>query len=142
MNVSRSALLPFSARQMYSIITDVRSYPDFLNWCDSVDVTSESNTEMIAKLTVAYGKLKFAFSTRNTQIECESVSMKLVSGPFSSLDGRWQIQSLSEDACKVSLTMDFNFESPLTQGLFGRVFQSVISTQFEAFQQRAKDLHA
>ena len=142
MNVSRSALLPFSARQMYSIITDVRSYPDFLNWCDSVDVTSESNTEMIAKLTVAYGKLKFAFSTRNTQVECESVSMKLVSGPFSSLDGQWQIQSLSEEACKVSLTMDFNFESAITQGLFGRVFQSVISTQFEAFQQRAKDLHS
>ena len=142
MNVSRSALLPFSARQMYAIIADVRSYPDFLNWCDGVDVISETNDEMVAKLMISYGKLKFGFSTRNMLKQDESVVMSLVSGPFSSLDGKWQIQSLGDSACKVSLAMDFNFASKITQGLFGRVFQSVIAAQFEAFQQRAKDLHA
>lgn len=141
MNVSRSALLPFSARQIYQIIADVRSYPLFLNWCDGTDVMSESESEMIAKLFISYGKLTFGFSTRNDMIVDQSVSMNLVDGPFSSLDGKWEIKSLGDSACKVSLKMDFKFESTMTQRLFGGVFKSVISAQLDAFQKRAHDLH-
>jgi len=141
MNVSRSALLPFSARQMYQVITDVGAYPEFLNWCDGVEIISESEDEMLAKLIISYGKLKFEFSTRNTLILDQSVTMSLVNGPFSSLDGQWQIQNLNDEACKVELVMDFNFESGFMQRIFGRVFQSVIAAQFDAFQKRAKDLH-
>lgn len=141
MNVSRSALLPFSARQIYQVIADVRSYPLFLNWCDDMDVVSESDDEMIAKLFISYGKLKFGFSTRNHMVENQSVSMSLVDGPFSSLDGMWEIQSLGESACKVSLVMDFNFESSVTQRLFGGVFKRVIAAQLDAFQKRANDLY-
>jgi len=140
MNVSRSALLPFSARQMYQVIADVRSYPLFLNWCDDMEVVSESDHEMVAKLFISYGKLKFGFSTCNRMLENESVIMSLVDGPFSSLDGKWELQHLREGACKVSLKMDFNFESALTQRLFGGVFQSVIAAQLDAFQKRADDL--
>ena len=31
--VSRSALVPYSAEQMYVLVEDVESYPDFLPWC-------------------------------------------------------------------------------------------------------------
>ena len=141
MNVSRSALLPFSARQIYQIIADVRSYPLFLNWCDDMNVVSESEDEMIAKLFISYGKLKFGFSTHNHMIEDQSVSMSLVDGPFSSLDGKWEIQSLGDSACKVSLVMGFKFESSVTQRLFGSVFKRVIAAQLDAFQKRANDLY-
>ncbi len=141
MNVSRSALLPFSARQIYQVIADVRSYPLFLNWCDDMSVVSESDEEMVAKLFISYGKLKFSFSTRNQMIEDQSVSMSLVDGPFSALDGKWEIQRLGESACKVSLIMDFKFESSVTQRLLGGVFKNVIAAQLDAFQKRANDLY-
>jgi len=71
----------------------------------------------------------------------KSVSIDLVEGPFSALGGQWLLQELSESACKVSLEMDFNFESRITQKLFGRVFQSVIAAQLDSFQKRAEQLY-
>lgn len=142
MNVSRSSLLPYSARQMYDVIADVQSYPSFLNWCHGSEIVSKVDDEVIAKLLISYGALKFDFTTRNLMVENQSVNISLVEGPFSLLRGKWQLLSLSESACKVSLEMDFDFESPIMQKLFGRVFQNVIAAQLDAFQKRAEQLYA
>lgn len=142
MNVSRSALLPYTASQMYCIITDIRSYPEFLNWCSSSQILNSSENEMVAKLNIAYGKLKLGFTTRNELSPNKSVAMTLVDGPFSNLNGQWVVQELDSGACKVSLEMDFNFKNFITQKLFGRVFQNVIAAQLDAFQKRADFLYA
>lgn len=141
MNVSRSALLPYSIQQMYDVIADVRSYPAFLNWCNGMEIVSEADQEVVAKLLISYGKLKFSFTTRNVMLSNQSVSMSLIEGPFSTLAGQWTLQGLNESACKVSLDMDFNFDNVITQKLFGRVFQSVIAAQLDAFEQRAEQLY-
>jgi ribosome-associated toxin RatA of RatAB toxin-antitoxin module len=141
MNVSRSALLPYSDAQIFDVITDVRSYPAFLNWCTGMELHEESNQEMVATLTIAYSKLNFSFTTRNIMQRYDSVTMELVRGPFSQLRGRWQIQALSDTACKVSLAMDFEFENRLAQRLMGRVFENIVSTQLDAFNRRAAQLY-
>ena len=141
MNVSRSALLPYNARQMYDVITDIRSYPAFLNWCNGMEIISENHEEVVAKLLISYGRLKFDFTTRNLMTENKKVDIALVDGPFSALRGQWLLHELDESACKVSLEMDFNFESIITQKLFGRVFQNVIAAQLESFQKRAGQLY-
>jgi len=41
MKVSRSALLPYSAEKMFNVVADIRSYPDFLKWCDNTEIISE-----------------------------------------------------------------------------------------------------
>lgn len=141
MNVSRSALLPYSAAQMYDVIADVRCYPIFLKWCEGMDVISESEEEVVAKLRIAFGALNFSFTTRNRMHKDASVKMSLVDGPFSSLSGEWLVHSLSDDACKVSLEMNFVFENAVTQKVIGQVFQKVIATQLEAFEKRAQQLY-
>ena len=141
MKVSRSALLPYSAAQMFDVVSDIRSYPGFLKWCDNMQIISESPQEVVAKLMISYTKLNMSFTTRNTMVKNESIEMSLVDGPFSNLTGKWHIQRLDDHACKVSLEMDFMFENPITHKLFGRVFQNVISDQVDAFQQRAQQLY-
>ena len=36
--VSRSALVPYSAAQMYELVKDVEQYPSFLPWCNDAEV--------------------------------------------------------------------------------------------------------
>ena len=141
MKVSRSALLPYSAEKMYDVIADIRSYPGFLKWCNGMEILSESEDEVVAKLVINFSKLNLSFTTRNQIKKNESIMMNLVDGPFASLTGKWAIQSLSEDACKVSLEMDFMFDNRITHKLFGRVFQNVISEQIDAFHKRAEILY-
>lgn len=141
MNVSRSALLPYSAHQMFDVVSDVRSYPGFLNWCQDMEIISETAEEVIAKLMISYGKLNFSFATKNVMVKDRSIVMSLVDGPFTRLSGEWTIQALNEQGCKVSLEMDFEFDSAITHKLFAAVFQKVIIAQLEAFQLRAKQLY-
>jgi len=141
MKISRSALLTFSAKNMYDVVADVRSYPDFLNWCKGVNVISESPQEAIAELIIAYGVLDFSFTTRNAMSKDARIQLSLVDGPFSSFQGQWEFAALSEQASKVTLEMDFRFDNPITHKVFSGVFQKVVNTQFEAFQKRAQALY-
>lgn len=141
MKVSRSALLPYSAPKMFDIIADVRSYPDFLNWCRGAELLDESANKIVAKLSISYVKLGFSFTTENKMRLNESVQIRLVDGPFSSLEGLWTVTSLNDSACKVALDMQFAFDNAVTHKLLGGVFQKVIATQLDAFQNRAKQLH-
>jgi len=141
MKVSRSTLLPYSAEKMFDVVADIRSYPGFLKWCDDMQIISENAEEVVAKLMISYAKLNFSFTTRNKMKKNESITMNLVDGPFSSLTGQWTIQALSDEACKVSLEMDFMFDSKITDKLFGRVFENIINDQIDAFQKRAAQLY-
>ena len=36
--VRRSALVPYSAAQMYELVKDFEQYPSFLPWCNNAEV--------------------------------------------------------------------------------------------------------
>ncbi|MDH3609643.1 MAG: hypothetical protein OEQ24_10435, partial [Gammaproteobacteria bacterium] len=44
-HVQRSALLPYSAAQMFNLVNDVDSYPEFVPWCVKCEVHSDSENE-------------------------------------------------------------------------------------------------
>ena len=141
MNVSRSSLLPYSASQMYEIVADIRAYPDFLNWCEAIEIIDEQELEVIAKLKISYSKLNIQFTTRNQNIPNERIIMNLVDGPFSSLEGVWLFKKLNSDACKVSIDMQFDFDRSVVPSIFTKVFEKIISMQLDAFQKRAQNIY-
>jgi len=141
MKISRSAILPHNAKNMYDVVADVRSYPGFLAWCNGITIVSESADEVVAELVIAYGKLDFSFTTRNNMQKNQTIQMSLVAGPFSDLTGEWVFSELNDEACKVSLEMDFMFDNPIAHKVFSGVFQKIISTQLDAFQRRANVLY-
>ena len=141
MKVSRSALLPFSAMQMYCVVADINAYPEFLSWCEGVEIVDSNDGELIARLQITYKKLRFQFTTSNLNDPGESIELKLVDGPFSKLHGQWIFKPLGEDASKVSFDMDFDLDTKLVSGVVGKVFEKIVSTQLDAFQKRACQLY-
>lgn len=67
--------------------------------------------------------------------------MQLVDGPFKSLQGYWEFTPLDEQACKVSLKLEFEFASKLIEMAFGKVFNEVAKNMVVAFTQRAKAVY-
>lgn len=141
MNVSRSALLNYSAQQMYSIVEEIELYPEFLPWCDSIEVLDTQDNQVTAKMNIAYGGLKFGFTTRNLNNPVESIDLELVEGPFTRLTGHWKFIELSETACKTSIDMVFDFDSSLAKSVIAKVFQKIVSKQLDAFQKRAQQIY-
>jgi ribosome-associated toxin RatA of RatAB toxin-antitoxin module len=140
--INRSALVPFSVEQMYQLVSDVRSYPEFLPGCTGSRVLDATENEMTAAVDVAKAGISKTFTTRNILTDNQSINMQLVDGPFSKLMGGWHFTPLSANACKVELHLDFEFTNKLVELLFGKVFKELAENMVQAFTQRAKEVYS
>ena len=136
--VKRSELVSRPPAQVFALINDIESYPQFLPWCTHARVESRSEREIVATLGVRQGALHGEFTTRNTLDPVHSIKMDLVSGPFRTLQGLWTLTPVDAQGCKVDLTMRFAFKSSLTGMLFEPKFAETIGSLVDAFVARAR----
>ena len=135
--VHRSALVPYSADDMYALVEDVDAYPSFLPWCSDVEVHFRKGNVVEATLELHKGKLSKRFRTRNTMHPKKSMQLSLVGGPFRHLSGGWTFQPLGEVGSKVSLELEFEFESLALDLLVGAFFENACNSLVDAFTRRA-----
>lgn len=135
--VKRSALVNRSPARLYALINDVESYPQFLPWCTHARVESRTPQQIVATIGVRQGALHGEFTTRNTLEADRSVQMRLVSGPFRTLEGQWLLTPV-EAGCRVDLSMRFAFRHALTGLLFEAKFAETVGSLVDAFVARAR----
>lgn len=139
--VSRSALVSFSAEQMFNLVNDVARYPEFLPGCSGSRVLESSEQSMVASVDVSKAGISKTFTTSNALVTGEAIVMHLVDGPFKTLRGGWYFTSLDEQACKVELKLEFEFSSKMIELAFGKVFHELTSNMVNAFTKRAKQVY-
>lgn len=139
--MSRSALVPFSAEQMYTLVEDVESYPKFLPWCSGAVLHWRDGNVLEGSVEMHLAGLRRSFRTRNRMSEFEAIDMELVDGPFSHLSGGWHFRSLDGLGCKVSLEVEFEVKSRATNRLLGRYFEEVCNSLVDAFVRRVQDIY-
>ena len=142
--VHKSVLIWYSAAEMFALVTDIASYPQFLPWCDHASVLAKDDNGMTAKIGLSLAGLKQNFTTQNTHIEGKQVDLKLVDGPFSKLDGSWHfipVATNGERACKVEFTLNYDFANAALAGLVGPVFDKIAGSLVDAFVKRACNVY-
>lgn len=129
--VERSALVARPSSLLFDLVNDVEDYPRRFTWCDSASVLARDESQILARLQLKMGALSLGFTTRNRLQRPESIELNLVDGPFRKLSGQWRFTALSDNACKVSLTLDFE--------LAGRVVGSALAAGFHGLADRLVD---
>ncbi|NRF70085.1 type II toxin-antitoxin system RatA family toxin [Aquincola sp. S2] len=144
-HVRKSVLLWYSPREMYELVTDCRSYPAFLPWCERAEVLEEDAAGMTARLHLAYAGLHHAFTTRNQHVGNESVTIELIDGPFSVLDGTWLFKPIGASsgapACRVEFDLRYAFASGALEVVLSPVFDRVANTFVDSFVHRAEQVY-
>ena len=139
--ISRSALVSFSAEQMFDLANHVAKYPEFLPGCSGSRIIDASGDGMVASVDVAKAGISKTFTTSNELIPGQSIMMNLVDGPFKTLRGGWFFTALDEQACKVELKLEFEFSSKMIEMAFGKIFNELTSNMVNAFTKRAKQVY-
>jgi ribosome-associated toxin RatA of RatAB toxin-antitoxin module len=139
--VERSALVTFSAAQMFALVNDVPRYPEFLPWCVGARVDDMSPTERIAMMKIAHGVLKTEFTTRNTLIPNVQIDMRLTHGPFRDLTGAWHFDAIGTRGSRVHFIVEFEFKNRLTSAAFNTVFETLCGSIVDAFVARAQKVY-
>lgn len=139
--VKRSAQTKYTAQQMYDLVDDVESYPEFLHWCRGARVVKREEGELEAELDIGFKGIHKSFTTRNRRFPHERIEIELVRGPFRKLEGDWRFRDLDEGGSEVQLDLEFSVATSPLGFMFSAVFEEMVRYQMQAFVHRAEQLY-
>lgn len=139
--IEKTALVEYSAEQMFNLVDMVEDYPNFLPWCGGTSVEPQNEKVTNATIKIDYHHVKHSFTTANTRHPHDLIEMTLLDGPFENLDGHWRFIPLSEHACKIEFRLHYTFSHKLLEKLVGPVFYIIANSFVEAFIERAETVY-
>ena len=139
--IERSALVGYSANQMFDLVNDIKHYPSFMQGCKSAAIVSQSESEIVGELCLAKAGISHRFTTRNTLTRPTQIQMQLVEGNFSAFHACWTFQALTDNACKVTLLMEFEFKAGLLEFAAEKLFSSSANNLVDALVARASEVY-
>lgn len=139
--ITKTAVVPYSAEQMYNLVNDIESYPEFLPWCSNTRVYDRTDAGLRASLTMSTAHISQSFSTENTMQPGRRIDVHLLTGPFKYLRGHWWFEPVDNNSCRVSLEMEFEFKSRLVKMALSKVFHHIVNSLVDSFSERAAQVY-
>jgi len=147
--IARSAIVEHSAAEMYALVEDIEAYPRFIPRCMAAVVherrpgapNERRPGATKATLTVGLGALRHSFTTLNENRPGEAIEMRLVAGPFRRFHGRWRFVPLAPRACRIELSLRYEFSSRALGRLLAPLFDGIADSMVDAFVRRAAEIH-
>ncbi len=136
-----------SAAQMFALVADMDSYPEFVPLCTALRVrkrdTREDGVETaLAEMEVGYLAIRERFTTHVVlEKERNEINVDYVDGPFRHLRNRWRFRDLEDKRSEVEFFIDYEFRSRTLGALMGAVFDDAFRKFATAFEQRADKVY-
>ena len=138
--------LPYSATQMYDLVADVASYPQFLPWNSAARITSrtpiDGGERMEADLVISFKVFRERFASRVMLYPGDKkIDTEYLDGPFKHMKSTWGFKDRDGGGCDVEFFVDFEFRNAILQGIIGMVFNDAMQRIVRAFERRAAVLY-
>lgn len=142
---SETKRLPYTADQMYGLVADVESYPQFLPWNSAARIRSRETIEggevLEADLVISFKVFRERFGSRVTLWpDARKIDTEYLDGPFRYMRSTWAFRDV-EGGCEVDFMVDFEFKNAILQKIIGVVFNEAMHRVVRAFERRAADLY-
>ena len=142
---SETKYLPYTAKEMFDLVADISSYPEFLPWCAAARIREEIQKGQVqqieADLVISFKVFREKFGSRvllNTSNYI--IETDYIDGPFRYLHSVWSFENCKE-GCEVKFNVDFEFKNAMLQSIIGLVFNDAMQRIVRAFERRASDLY-
>jgi coenzyme Q-binding protein COQ10 len=135
-----------SAADMYALVADIETYPQFLPLCDGLTIRSRRERDgkelLVADMSVGYKAIRETFTTQVLLNPAEqAIDVKYVEGPFKYLDNKWLFED-TPTGCIVHFYIDYEFKSRILGAVMGSMFDRAFRMFAEAFEARADKIYA
>ena len=136
-----------TAMDMFKLVIDCESYPQFLPWCQSCRIRrrmpgSEGVETIVADMTVGYKAIRETFTTRVRFDEPRMrIFVEYLDGPFSHLENTWHFKAIGEKTADVEFFITYEFRNRALSLLMGAMFDAAFRRFAEAFELRADQLY-
>jgi coenzyme Q-binding protein COQ10 len=135
-----------SAEAMFDLVADVERYPEFVPFCEMLQVRGrrkEGEREvLVADMSVGYKLLRETFTSKVTlDREALEIRADYLDGPFRALENSWHFRPLPDGGSEISFCIEYEFRSRTLAMLMGAMFDRVFRTFAGAFEGRADQLY-
>ena len=135
-----------TADQMFALVADVETYPQFLPLCEALNVQSrkerDGKTLLVADMSVGYKAIRETFTTQVLLKPDEKViEVKYIDGPFKYLTNIWRFVDLEGGRSEVRFFIDYEFKSRILGALMGSMFDRAFRMFTDAFEKRADQIY-
>lgn len=143
---SETRELPYTAQQMYDLVADVASYPEFLPWTAAARIKSRDDKGdhevMDADLVISFKVFRERFTSRVVLWPGDKkIDTEYLDGPFKFMKSNWHFEDANDGTCKVHFFVDFEFKNMVLQKIIGVVFNEAMQRVVRAFEKRAAALY-
>lgn len=128
--------------QMFALVADVESYPEFLPMCEALTVRSRRErdgvTILVADMTVGYKAIRETFTSQVIlKPEQRVIDVRYIDGPFRFLQNQWRFDPAGENDTDVHFFIEYEFKSRMLGMVMGAMFDRAFRMFSEAFERRA-----
>jgi coenzyme Q-binding protein COQ10 len=135
-------VLPYTPCQMFDLVADIDTYPQFLPWCLAAHIRQRQNNVLHADLVIGYKMLREKFGSRVTlDYQNMEIRVEYLSGPMRYLKNVWRFLP-HQDGCLIDFDVDFEFRSVLLQRMMGLFFHEAVKRMVQAFEKRAASIYS
>lgn len=141
--IEAERILPYAPADLCRLVGDVRQYPHFIPWLQSLKIVKEEprpegGWEGVATATVGWKNIKEHFSTT---VRCEpakgEVDVALVSGPFHALDNAWRFEP-HEQGARVRFRISYHFKNPVLNAMVTANKDKLAQRIMSSFEKEAR----
>lgn len=143
--------VPYTPEQMFALVADVKSYPEFIPWIGSARVRKSEQMEgggerFEADLVISFKVFRESYTSLVTTYPASAgnparIDVKAISGPFNKLVTHYIFHPVGEGHCDMAFDVDFAFRSRLLQRAAGAAFDIAMRRVAGAFEKRAAELY-
>lgn len=130
-------ILPYTAEQLFDLVMDIESYPEFLPWCIGARVNSRDRNDLTADVIIGYKMFRERFSSRVHFVKDKKIEVEYLKGPMRHLQNKWVFKDVKGGQCEVDFYVDFSLSSKLFESLVDQFFQLALAKMIDAFEKRA-----
>jgi coenzyme Q-binding protein COQ10 len=132
-----------AASDMFDLVADVESYPQFVPLCKALRVRKrleepEGIQIIVADMTVSFKLIEERFTSRVTLDRANlRILVEYLEGPFSKMENRWEFHPVQDRISEVRFFISYEFKSRTLGFLMGTMFDTAFRRFSDAFEKRA-----
>lgn len=125
--------------KIYEVITDYKSYPQFVDGCSSVDILSQTDTEARVEFGLNLIK-KFKYILVLKQTKPTEISWSLESGDiFKKNEGAWKFKDLGDGRTEVDYGLEVEIKGFAPKTLVNSLTEKNLPAMLKSYHERCKN---
>ena len=137
---TETRFLPYTPEQLFDLVADISSYPQFLPWVVGTRIRSREGNAVVADMIVGFKMIRETFTSRVTLDRPRQVHVDYISGPLKYLKNDWNFRA-APGGTEIEFCVDFEFRSRMFETLAGAFFHEAFRRMVGSFEKRAAQLY-